>query len=232
MHLLQKVKRYFAIRFPLERNATKRIISFWEKDGVDFDYYKKAETAEWLNGFWNETSDFYQLFQQLDTEAVLEIACGTGRHSAQVVGKIKKLYLLDSSAEAMRLAKERFAAYSHVVYIHSPDGLGIPADTIPPASLTAVFSYDAMVHFEKEAVESYIRDSYRVLKTGGYALFHHSNYSKNPGGRFSGNPGWRNYMTQELFLSMAKAYGFEVAHSQVITYACPDSDCLTLLRKP
>ena len=232
MSFFQKIKRALAIRFPLERNATKRIVAFWEKGGADFDYYKEAEQAGWLKVFWDKDSAFYKGFQQLNTEAVLEIACGTGRHSAKVIGTIKKLYLLDSSAEAMRLAHERFAQHEHVVYIHNPNGLGIPASAIPPASLTAVFSYDAMVHFEKEAVESYIRDSYRVLKTGGYALFHHSNYSKNPGGRFSDNPGWRNYMTQELFLSMAKRYGFEVVQSQIITFSAPDSDCLTLLRKP
>ncbi|MCW3073388.1 MAG: hypothetical protein JWP69_457 [Flaviaesturariibacter sp.] len=232
MNFLQKIKRYIAIRFPAQKNATKRIVSFWEKGGADFEYYKEADQAHWLQVFWDSDTLFYKLFQELDTEAVLEIASGTGRHAGQVIDKIDKLYLLDSSAEATRLAQQRFSSYKHIIYIHNPGGIGIPANVIPPASLTAVFSYDAMVHFEKEAVESYIRDSYQVLKNGCYALFHHSNYSKNPGGHFSDNPGWRNYMTQELFLSIAKGHGFEVLHSEVITFSCPGSDCLTLLRKP
>jgi SAM-dependent methyltransferase len=232
MNLHQKVKRFLAIRFPRERNATRRIISFWEQGGADFDYYAKAEAADWLAVFWKPQSPFHPLFQQLNLDQTLEIACGAGRHSAQVMERIQQLYLLDSSAAALEKAKDRFAGSPHVTCIHNPGGLGIPADVIPNASLTAVFSYDAMVHFEPEAVESYLRDSFRVLQPGGRALFHHSAYDRNPGGRFTDNPGWRNYMTPELFLAMAARHGFEVLHSEVVAFACPGSDGVTLLQKP
>lgn len=233
MNLYQKIKRYWAIRFPMQQNATKRIISFWEKGGADFEYYNSAESEEWMEVFWKKDSIFYPLFQQLNTEHLLEIACGTGRHSSKIIEHVKTLYLLETSKEALKLAQQRFNDYAPKVhYIHSPDGLGIPKGNIAEASLTAVFSYDAMVHFEKEAVEAYIKDSFRVLKQGGLALLHHSNYDKNPNGKFTDNPGWRNYMTQDLFVALSQKYGFDVLHSEIFSFSCPGSDAITLLQKP
>lgn len=196
MNIIKKVKQFLAIRFSLQRDATKRIISFWEKGGADFDYYQNAEQEHWMKVFWGEDSLFVPLFQKLSLDYTLEIACGTGRHSSTFIDKVKRLYLLDSSQEAINIAKERFSNYNNVHYIYNKSGFGISDDIIKNESLTAVFSYDAMVHFEKESIKSYLADSYRVLKPGGYGLFHHSNYDKNPNGKFTDNPGWRNYMTQ------------------------------------
>lgn len=232
MNLFDKIKRYLAIRFPMGKDATQRIISFWEKGGADFEYYEKAEQDEWTRVFWNEDTVFYSLFQQLDTDFLLEIACGAGRHSERVVDKVKQLYLLESSNAALLLAKERFADRENVVYILNKSGFGIPDTSVSDASLSAVFSYDAMVHFEKEAVESYIADSCKKLKPNGLALFHHSNYDKNPNGVFTDNPGWRNYMTQDLFLDLSRKHGFDVVRSEIFSFSCTDSDCVTLLKKP
>ena len=33
-----------------------------------------------------------------------------------------------------------------------------------------------MVHFSADLVQAYLRDTARVLKPGGMALYHHSNY--------------------------------------------------------
>ncbi len=230
MNLLQRLKKYIAINFSLHKNQTKRIISFWEKGGADFEYFEKADQAEWLKVFWGEDSKFISLFKRLNLKTTLEIACGAARHSAKVIDQIEHLYLLDSSKGALDIARKNLSKYPDITYIHNAGGLGIPA-TVLNNSLTAVFSYDAMVHFEKEAVFSYIKDSYRVLSAGGAALFHHSNYQKNPDRVFTNNPGWRNFMSQELFTSYATECGFEVIHSEVISFSAEDSDCITLLRK-
>jgi len=88
-----------------------------------------------------------------------------------------------------------------------------------------------MVHFEKETVESYIIDAYRVLKPGGQILIHYSNYDRNPSGVFTDNPGWRNYMSREVFMGFVARTGFDVIASEVIDFSAPASDALTLLRK-
>jgi ubiquinone/menaquinone biosynthesis C-methylase UbiE len=231
MNILTRIRKAILLRFPLEQDKTKRIVSFWEKGGPDFDYFKAADQKEWIATFWDNDSIFYSLFRKLDLTSVLEIACGTGRHSLQVADRIQKLYLLDSSAGALEIAREKFRNYPQVTYLHNPDGLGISQEMLPDGAVTAVFSYDAMVHFEKEAVQAYVKDSFRVLQKGGFALFHHSNYDKNPGGKFSDNPGWRNYMTWELFEKMAVGSGFTIVTSSVISYTSENSDRITLLQK-
>jgi SAM-dependent methyltransferase len=219
--------------FRLRRQSpTKRIISFWERDGVNFNYYEIAENEKWTNPFWTEGSLFYTLFQQLQPNEILEIACGSGRHAARIINRVNHLWLLDTSKGALELAKERFRDFTNITYLHSDDGMGIRQSMLADESVTAVFSYDAMVHFEPDCVKQYLVDSYRVLKPGGKALFHHSNYTKNKGGSFHHNPGWRNYMSQDLFAAYAQEAGFNVAASHVLTWAEPDSDCLTLLQKP
>jgi len=112
--------------------------------------------------FWSEDSRFFKLFKTLNLRNTLEIACGTARHSCKVINQIERLYLLDSSQGALDIARKNLFNHSNVTYIHHASGYGIPP-AIPGNSLTAVFSYDAMVHFEKEVVFSYIKDSYRVL---------------------------------------------------------------------
>lgn len=231
-NLLKKVRNSIAIRFAGSKNPVKRIVSFWEKDGPDFEYFEKADSKEWLDVYWNPGSRFYKLMNRLDLEIVLEIACGTGRHSAIIDKQIGYLYLLDSSAGALEHARNRFSHRKKVSYIHSADGNGIPVNSIPSNSLTAVFSYDAMVHFQPETVQVYLRDSFACLKNGGFALIHHSNYDKNPGGQFTDNPGWRNYMNKELFANYANQAGFELIQSESFDFSTENSDCVTLLRKP
>lgn len=222
---------FIARRFALGKDPTKRIISFWEKGGPDFNYFEAAEDQQWIRMFWQPETVFNKLFSKLSLDAVLEIACGAGRHSFQVVEQVNQLYLLDSSAGAIELARAKFSKYHHVRFIHHPGGLGIPPSAIPAASLTAVFSFDAMVHFEKEAVLAYMRDAYDVLKPGGHCLLHYSNYDKNPGGKFSDNPGWRNYMTQEIFNSYVQEIGFTLLDTELIDFSGPASDAISLLKK-
>jgi ubiquinone/menaquinone biosynthesis C-methylase UbiE len=232
MNLFRRIQRFFLVRFPREKDPTKRIISFWQKGGADFEYFASAEKKEWMDLFWKEGTIFFRLFRQLNPDHLLEIASGTGRHSFMIADKIKHLYLLDSSAGALEKARQKFSGYHNITFLHHKDGLGIPVHFLADETLTAVFSYDAMVHFEKECVLRYVKDSYRVLKPGGRALFHYSNYDKDPEGGFTGNKGWRNYMSQEIFTTAATSYGFRVLHSEIVSFSFKDSDCVTLLEKP
>ncbi|MBL7709990.1 MAG: class I SAM-dependent methyltransferase [Chitinophagaceae bacterium] len=215
-----------------DRNAeTEKIINLWVEGGSDFAYYEKADSADWVNGFWNEDSLFARNFSQLNTEFTLEIACGAGRHSERFIDNTKHIWLLDTSEAGLALAEKRLSPRSNFTTVHHPSGYGIP-DIIQPESLTAVFSYDAMVHFEYDCVIAYVNDSYKALKPGGMALFHHSNYDKNPGGTIDQNPSWRNFMSQSFFKHIAKRAGFNVIGSYVFPWVNTEiTDCLTLLKK-
>ncbi|RYY63158.1 MAG: class I SAM-dependent methyltransferase [Chitinophagaceae bacterium] len=229
--LFNKIKNKFLIRFTLGKDPAKRIIAFWKKNGPDFRYFESAEDPRWIDIFWKEESLFRRLFSRLDLTRTLEIACGAGRHSWQVRGQTGELYLLDSSAGALELARQKFAGTDHVHFIHHPSGNGLP-DSITDNSFSSIFSYDAMVHFEKETVRSYLLASFRALRPGGLCLFHYSNYHANPAGPFSANPGWRNYLTQELFTQYFTEAGFTLIETHLTDFSAPQSDAVSLLLKP
>ena len=154
------------------------VSGMWKTEqSPDFRYFAKYDNEEATNPFWDENTPFRNAFSQLDLTSILEIACGTGRHAARIVDRATRLYLLDTSVDAVRLARQRFASQPHVEVIVSEDGESIPlADEL----VSAVFSYDAMVHFEATTIGNYLFETARVLIPGGRALFHHSVYDKDP----------------------------------------------------
>ena len=84
-----------------------------------------------------------------------------------------------------------------------------------------------------EVVRSYLLDTRRVLRNGGHALYHHSNYGAAPGANYAHNPHARNYMTQEIFTEAAAEAGLKVVESVVIGWGyVPDLDCVSLLHRP
>lgn len=48
----------------------------------------------------------------------------------------------------------------------------IPADN---ESMSFIYSWDAMVHFDYRSVDYILSEFTRILKNGGYAVIHHSN---------------------------------------------------------
>lgn len=205
------------------------IIGKWKTTASsDFAYFDSAENQRGV--FWEENHLYKQKFNELDTQITLEIACGKGRHAAQIVDTCERLYLLDTSVDAIQSTRERFKNFPHVSVHLSEDGETIPF--LSEGSVTAVFSYDAMVHFELLTMAAYLGEIARVLKPGGRALLHHSNYSANPTGRFTENPGWRNFMSKDVMAHLASRAELKVLDCQEINWSAPGSDALSLLEKP
>lgn len=207
------------------------IIDTWKTPGRrDFGYFDTVDSAAQTAGFWREGGLFRKRFDLLNIERTVEIACGFGRHSAQFVDRPQQMLLVDTSVGAVAEASKRFSQYPHVRVALSEDGMSIPAED---GSFTAVFSYDAMVHFEPVTVAAYLQEASRVLEPGGMVLFHHSNYEGNPTGHFQSSPSWRNYMSKDLFAHFASRAGLEVVDRITMQWGgVPDLDCLSLMRKP
>jgi SAM-dependent methyltransferase len=207
------------------------VIEKWRtRESSNFEYFALAETDEWIEGFWKEGGRYRRLFDQLTTAKVVEIACGQGRHSLKIVERCERLWLVDSSVDALAVARERFSPFGQAEIILTPDGLSLPG--IPDGVATAVFSFDAMVHFELMAMACYVFESARVLAPGGRGLFHHSNYSANPTGRIDDNPGWRNFMTTDIMAHLLSRAGLVVLEQLTFDRSSPQGDALTLFEKP
>lgn len=211
------------------------IVNTWrDADSTDYAYFARFEDPSLVAWFWSENSRFRKAFDRyLDLTDVLEIASGAGRHSAQIVNRCQRLTLIDTSTAATELAKQRFAGAAHVDVILSTDGKSLP---FQKERFSAVFSYDAMVHFEPLTIASYISEIASVLKPGGRAILHHSNYSKNPTKTFKENPDWRNFMPSGLVEHICSRLGLRVIEQQTFRWngkgiLADKTDALTVMEK-
>jgi SAM-dependent methyltransferase len=194
-------------------------------------YYHDAERWTWL--FWSDAHSFRPLFEQLDLSHVLELACGHGRHSEYLLAhyglRLGSLVMMDILQSNVDYCKARLGQNGNLrVLVNN----GIDFQPTPASSLTSIFCYDAMVHFDRRVVQSYLQDTARVLVPGGKALFHHSNYSFDPDCHFGTNPQARAFMSKGLFARYAERLGLEVLQQTVFDWGGePGLDCLTLLAK-
>jgi SAM-dependent methyltransferase len=208
--------------------SVEEVARFWHQD----PYYDRAEQADWLSAFWtagNPQRPFRRMFDALNLRSAAELACGHGRHAAQIYQQVPALVLIDVVPENVAFCRERFSGASNVACMRND---GASFRPLPDDFLTAIYCYDAMVHFEFDVVISYIKDTARVLQAGGRALYHHSILDCFPGLDHRRTPGGRNFMSQQLFLHAARRAGLRVLESVTFDWDAPNTDCLTLLEKP
>ena len=198
----------------------------WE----DSQYYDDAE--KWNHVFWGDQSLFLKLFMRLNLERTLELACGHGRHSEIIFDRysdqVNELILMDILQSNLDFCQNRIKN-TKARFIKND---GAHFHDVPDDYCTAVFCYDAMVHFDESVVQSYIREAHRVLEAGGLALFHHSNYGEGRGSEFFKNPHARAYMTSELFNSFVSDSGLKLIEQHIINWGYDENlDAISLLMK-
>lgn len=191
-------------------------------------YYDEAE--RWTHIFWDENSPFRRFFNKLNLDYVVELDCGHGRHSEIVAAQAHKLIVFDVFESNLGYCRQRLSRFQNIEYYL---GNGFDFRPLRDASVTAIFSYDAMVHFSMNIVLSYLRDAVRILTPGGMALFHHSNFAGPGAGHYGQNPHARNVMDFGLFAEVAQQeLNMEVVDSIVMDWgSVPQLDRLTLLKK-
>lgn len=207
-----------------DKEHKQTIIDTWKtENSPDYAYYQVFE--DHAPAYWRPETIFRQMFDRLDQTSIVEVACGQGRHAANIVDTAGKLWLMDTSVDAIKFVEKRFEGKSNVVPMLSETG-----DTIdlPDNSVTAIFSYDAMVHFELTTIGAYFYEAARILVPGGRALFHHSAYDAAPARPFKDNPGWRNFMSKDVIIYFASRAGLEIEEA----VPSGELDQVTLLRKP
>ncbi len=220
-------------------DQTQRVAQDWKVSG----YYDRAEEEDYLGGFWRlkaksplfPKAKFRPLFDKLNTRTLVELACGHGRHTAHILAnrkysdKIERIYMMDINDENISFCKERFRFHDFVYPIKNN---GYDFHPLASDSVTAIFCYDSMVHFEYDSVISYIEDAFRILVPGGRALLHHSNYDKSPGAFYETNPLSHNFMSKNLFSHVANRAGFNIIEQVVIHWGdYRKIACISLIEK-
>jgi SAM-dependent methyltransferase len=200
----------------------------WEQS----DYYDDAERWTWL--FWSEAHPFRPLFDRLDLTRVVELACGHGRHAEHLLGhhaqRLGTLVMMDILQANVDYCKSRLGEHRNVeIRVNN----GIDFQPLERNSVTSIFCYDSMVHFDRQVVRSYLHDAARILAPGGQALFHHSNCAIDPDSGFASNPHARAFMSAPLFARYARSFGLEVVQQTLFDWGgAPALDCISLLAKP
>jgi ubiquinone/menaquinone biosynthesis C-methylase UbiE len=197
---------------------------FWG-DRVSKVYFEPAEQS--LDRQWEDI--IAPLLDELEYGTVIDLASGHGRNARRLAEKARLVYCVDINPENVKFLRQRFAGDHRFVIVRND---GATLSSFDQSSIDLLYCFDALVHFDIEIVQSYLKESYRVLRTGGHAFIHCSNYTGNPGGHFSKNPHWRNFMSFELFSHLAIRAGFAIASGKKISWGdVLDLDCVFLLRK-
>lgn len=196
-------------------------------DSMD-NYFDKAELDCGMDVFWKEDSIFHKMFRKLDLDNVIELAVGRGRHVRMYEQRANHIVLVDILQKNIDFCKERFKDNKKIDYYCNN---GYNLSELEDNEYSALFTYDAMVHFEMMDIFEYLKDIHRVLKKGGMALFHHSNNTSDYKNSFFTAVDGRSYMSKDLFAYLAYRAGFEIVEQHVIDWGVKDLDCVSLVRK-
>ena len=216
------------VKDPTERG---RYIVAWYH--IDTPFYEDYDNDEGLRVFWNEDSPFYRMFKKLDLSNVIELACGQGRHVRMYLDKADRVTLVDILSNNLDICKQRYV-YSDKINYYCNNGYNL--EQLEDNKYSALFTYDSMVHFEMLDVYSYLKDIYRVIRPGAYALLHHSNNDRSYTEDFLSGYENRNFMNKDIFAYFAHRCGYKIVQQEVIGWGRgasykEDLDCITLLQK-
>jgi SAM-dependent methyltransferase len=163
-----------------------------------------------------------------DFTCVLDLATGHGRNAAMLRPLAGRLILVDIQPGNIELCRRRFGGDPAVTCLVNN---GYDLREVPGGEVTLLYCFDAMVHFDSDVVRAYLAEARRVLRPGGRAFLHHSNYQAGHDWRAA--PHSRAFMSRALLRHYALKEGLEVVRQRVIDWGGVERlDCLTLLAKP
>jgi ubiquinone/menaquinone biosynthesis C-methylase UbiE len=195
---------------------------FWGESSGYFDAAERGIDAHW-------SSIVGPMVDGLPRRTVLDLASGHGRNAQRLAVGAQHVYCVDVNPENIAFLHQRFKGDDRFTILHNN---GVDLAGIADDSIELFYCFDAMVHFDIEIVQSYIKEAFRVTRAGGHAFVHASNFTGNPGGDFRDNPHWRNFMSFDILKHFALKAGFNIARARTIAWGdVADLDCAFLLHK-
>lgn len=189
-------------------------------------YYKLAEPAmysQWIEHIYPNIKDFH-------LEICLELAPGQGRNTNMLKEYAKEIHLVDVNESCIDACRKRFGDTDGNCHFFYYVNDGHTLKEIQDDSMTCLYSWDAVVHFDKLVVRDYTHEFSRVLRSGSYGFVHHSNYGTvEQHNEWMKNPGWRSNMTAELFQEYCNEAGLLIVKQETIN---DDLDCISVFQKP
>jgi hypothetical protein len=143
----------------------------------DAEYAWPAGGDEWSRPWGGSDMEWHRTLLPrirsfLPCGTILEIAPGHGRWSDFLRDHCRQLILVDLSETAIAACRRRFAADARVS-CHVNDGSSLAMVT--DGTIDFAFSFDSLVHVERETLAAYVAQLARKLAPDGAAFLHHSN---------------------------------------------------------
>jgi SAM-dependent methyltransferase len=141
-----------------------------------------------------------RIWPYLPTGTLLEIAPGFGRWTQFLLPACDRLIGVDIAPACVEACRRRFPD-AHAEF-HANDGRSL--SMVADGTVDFAFSFDSLVHCERDVMNDYLRELARVLTPEGIAFLHHSNVGESigPDGTLQ-PPGRRNEHSRAESVSAA-----------------------------
>jgi len=141
-------------------------VAFGRHKQSDADFF--ATATEVINGLESELRRVPP--QQRSMWKALEIGCGPGRLMRPMSRHFAEIHGVDVSDEMITLARDRLRDTPNA-HPHVTDGAALAE--FPDESFDFVYSFAVFQHVpSRDIIAAYMRETHRVLKTGGFARLH------------------------------------------------------------
>ena len=228
------------IHTQLEDQADLNTANSIERNRNQWSNYDWSSGGDEWSSLWGGTENLWEktilprIKPIIPAEHILEIAPGFGRCTQFLAPQCQKLSIVDLTEKCIEACKQRFKNSQHISYFVN-DGKSL--HMIDDNSIDFVFSWDSLVHVEKNVMKSYLHDLAAKLKPGGMGFLHHSNIGsfKDPvtGKLTVENNHWRGEsMSAELFREYCKNEGIQCLSQEIIAWGCNVlNDCFSTFIK-
>ena len=215
----------------------------WPLQGEEWSRAWGGSQAQWFGTILPRIQAF------LPARRVLEIGPGFGRWTHYLRGHCESLVGVDLAQKCVEACKSRFAGDARLAFLQN-DGRSLAM--VPDGSIDFVFSFDTLVHAERDVIEAYLPQVAAKLAPGGTGFIHHSNLAAYRAGfalardvpdelkqvllrkDFAGPTHWRaETMSAPLFEATCAAAGLRCLSQELVNWGTESLliDCFTVITR-
>ena len=152
--------------------------SGWRIKQSVFERFHKMQSRDWEK-IYRERGDLKfkvlpkivraaRLFKEKGYEKVLDLGCGTGKHTIYLAMKGFEIYATDISPTGLKIVREKAKSLRlNNIHLKQHDMRSIP---FPDRFFDVVVCTWAIYHGTLKEIQTTINEIYRVLKTGGTVI--------------------------------------------------------------